>query len=54
MALSNDSERALFYLEKSAEFREPVLMLLSVDQAFASLRENPRFIALERRIGLLD
>jgi serine/threonine-protein kinase len=54
MALSNDSEKALFYLEKSAEFREPVLMLLKVDQAFAPLRQNPRFIALERRIGLLD
>ena len=53
-ALGNDADRAMSYLQKSADLREPVLMVLKVDRAFDSIRQDPRFIALERKLGLLD
>jgi TolB-like protein/Tfp pilus assembly protein PilF len=53
-ALGNDVDHAMLYLQKSAELREPVIVSLKVDRAFESIRQDPRFIALERRIGLLD
>jgi len=53
-AIGNDTEDAMSYLLKSAELREPVLMSLKVDRAFDSIRQDQRFIALERRLGLLD
>jgi adenylate cyclase len=53
-ALGNDPDHAMLYLQKSAELREPVIVSLKVDRAFEAIREDPRFIALERRIGLLD
>jgi hypothetical protein len=53
-AIDGNSDAAMLQLEKSAEYREPVLMLVKVDQAFDSLRRDNRFIALERRLGLLD
>jgi serine/threonine-protein kinase len=53
-AMINDSERAMVFLEKSAELRESSLMQLKVDPTFDLIRNDPRFIALERRIGLLD
>jgi adenylate cyclase len=53
-AVENDVEHAMYYLQKSAEFREPVLMSLKVERVFDRIRADPRFIALERRLGLLD
>jgi len=53
-AIGNDAEHAMSQLQKSAELREPVLMALKVDRVFDSIRQDPRFIALERRLGLLD
>jgi len=53
-ALGNDGDRAMAYLRKSAELREPVLVSIKVDRAFDSIRQDSRFIALERRIGLWD
>ena len=53
-AIRKDTEHAISYLQKSAELREPVLMVLKVDRAFDSLRQDPRFIALERKLGLLE
>jgi adenylate cyclase len=53
-AIGNDADRAISYLEKSAELREPVLVSMKVDRAFDSVRQDPRFIALERKLGLLE
>jgi TolB-like protein/Tfp pilus assembly protein PilF len=53
-ALGNDDDRALSFLEMSAERHEPVLMAVAVDRAFDSLRHDARFIALERRLGLIE
>jgi Tfp pilus assembly protein PilF len=53
-AIGNDTDRAMSYLEKSADLREPVLVSLKVDRAFDSVRQDSRFIALERKLGLLE
>jgi serine/threonine-protein kinase len=53
-AVANDVDHAMASLEKSAELREPVLMSLKVDRAFDSIRQDLRFVALERRLGLLE
>ena len=53
-AVGNDADHAIANLEKSAELREPVLLSVKVDRAFDSIRQDPRFIALERRLGLLE
>ena len=51
-ALGNDASRAMSYLEMSAERREARLLQLKVDHVFEPMRQDPRFIALERRLGL--
>ena len=51
-AIRRDSDRAFTYLEKSAELREPALLMLKVDRPFDSLRSDARLSALERRLGL--
>lgn len=45
--------RALSMLEKSYARREPGFIYLKVDPAWAPLRSEPRFQALERQMGLL-
>jgi tetratricopeptide (TPR) repeat protein len=50
----SDADRAMPYLEKSAELREPVLMLLQVDHAFDPIRLDQRVAAMERRLGLIE
>lgn len=52
-ALGNDSARAISLLELSASQRESRLLQLKVDRVFEPLQTDPRFLALERRIGLL-
>jgi TolB-like protein/Flp pilus assembly protein TadD len=50
-ALGNESE-ALTALEKACDERDPRVTLLKVDPRWASLRDNPRFVAVLKRIGL--
>ena len=42
------------YLEKSAGLREPRLLMLKYDRVFDAIRQDSRFLALERRLGLMD
>ncbi len=51
-ALLGQSDPALEWLEKAYEWRQPSLVLLSVDPAFDSLRDDPRFADLLRRVEL--
>jgi len=53
-ALANNADQAMAFLQKSADLREPVLLSLKVDRAFDRIRRDPRFLALERRLGLLE
>ena len=53
-ATGNDPDRAISLLQFSADRHEPALMQLKVDRAFDGLHQDPRFIALERRLGLLE
>ena len=47
-----DKEAAISYLLKSADIREPQVPYIKVDPLFDPIRSDPRYIALERRIGL--
>ncbi len=49
-----ETDQALTYLEKSADLREPPILYLKINHLLDNLRSNQRFLALERRIGLLD
>ena len=51
-ALSGDFERALNVLESQYQRRDGGLILLNADPRFDSLKSNPRFQQLLRRIGL--
>jgi TolB-like protein/Tfp pilus assembly protein PilF len=53
-AVRGDADRSISYLRKSAEMREPTILMLKVDRAFESVRPDPRLVALERQIGLLE
>jgi len=47
-----DKEHALDGLEKAYEARSQFMVLLKVAHAFDSLRSDPRFIALLKKVGL--
>jgi len=47
-----DRSHTLDWLERAYEGRAPYLVYLRVDPRFDSLRDDPRFRALVRRIGL--
>ncbi len=47
-----DKERALMMLEKGYEARDPGLQNLKIDHCYDSLRSDPRFLDLMRRVGL--
>src|SRR5438876_8019917 len=49
--LGNQNE-ALSSLERACEERDPRVTLLKVDPRWDSLRDNPRFVAILKRIGL--
>ena len=51
-ALIHDDRMALAYIEKSAAMREGQATYLKVEPIFDSLRAQPRFIALEKQMGL--
>jgi serine/threonine-protein kinase len=48
-----EKEKALDLLESGCEQRQPVLASLKVHPAYDTLREEPRFKAILKRIGLL-
>jgi TolB-like protein/Flp pilus assembly protein TadD len=48
-----NKEKAFAWLEKSYEQHSPMMAWLEVDQRFDSLREEPRFQELMRRVGLI-
>jgi TolB-like protein/Tfp pilus assembly protein PilF len=45
---------ALSYLRRSADLRESQALYIRVDPLFDSLRADPRFIALEKQLGLVQ
>ncbi len=51
-AFGSNADRAVFYLEKSAELREPRLMMLRYDRIFDPIRTDPRVIAIQKKLGL--
>ena len=51
-ALLDEKEQAFDYLNKAVEKRHSQLVMLKVDPTFDSLRSDPRFAELVRRVGL--
>ena len=49
-----DADRVMSYLQKSAELREPTILMMKVERAFDRVRQDQRFVALERQVGLLE
>lgn len=47
-----DKEAAMSYLLKAADIREPQILYIKVDPLFDPIHNDPRFIALERKLGL--
>jgi tetratricopeptide (TPR) repeat protein len=52
-ALLGEREQALAWLNRAFEDRDPSLVAVHVDSAFESIRLDPRFNDLLRRIGLM-
>jgi DNA-binding winged helix-turn-helix (wHTH) protein/TolB-like protein/tetratricopeptide (TPR) repeat protein len=50
-ACIGDSEQAFVWLEKAWKEHSPWLVYLSVDPQFDSLREDPRFVGMLKRVG---
>jgi serine/threonine-protein kinase len=53
-AVRGDADRAMSYLQKSADLREATILMLKVERVFDRMRQDRRFVALERQIGLLE
>jgi hypothetical protein len=53
-AVRGDAENAMRYLQQSAELREPTLLMIKFDPAFDKIHSDAGFIALERRLGLIE
>jgi TolB-like protein/DNA-binding winged helix-turn-helix (wHTH) protein/Tfp pilus assembly protein PilF len=49
---AGDTDKALTWLEKAFKARRTWIIFLGVNPAFDSLRSDPRFVSLLRRIGL--
>jgi hypothetical protein len=49
-----DRERAFAWLERAYADRDSLLVYVNVDPHLDSLRSDPRFVDLSRRIGLAD
>lgn len=52
-AVTHDKDSALAFLEKSAEAHEPQILYLKVEPMFDEIRSDPRYLALEHRVGLM-
>jgi serine/threonine-protein kinase len=50
---AGEEERALDFLEQAYEAQDPNVPHLSIDPIFDFMRENPRFVALIERLGLV-
>lgn len=50
---SGEKEKAMSYLLKSADLREPQVLYIKFDPLFDPIRADPRYLALERKIGLV-
>ncbi len=48
-----DAEHAIEYLRKSADARESLVLYMMVDRLMDPIRGDPRFIAIEKEIGLI-
>ena len=48
----SDRERAFRHLDAALDERSPGLVFLGVDRAWSGLRDDPRFLAAVRRVGL--
>jgi len=48
----NDNDQAFFWLNKAIDDREPEMEYLNVDPGFDRLRNDPRFDAIVKRVGL--
>jgi serine/threonine-protein kinase len=53
-SVRGDNDQAMAYLQKAADVREPTILMLKVERAFDRMRQDARFRALERQLGLLD
>jgi len=49
-----DVDHVMSYLLKSAELREPTILMMKVERAFDRVRQDGRFVAMERQVGLLE
>jgi adenylate cyclase len=52
-AALDDADHAIEYLQKSADAKESVILYLQVDTLFDPIRKDPRFTALEEKLGLI-
>jgi hypothetical protein len=48
-----DVDHVMSFLRKSAELREPTILMMKIERAFDRVRQDQRFIALERQVGLI-
>jgi tetratricopeptide (TPR) repeat protein len=53
-AVRGDVDRTMSYLQKSADLREATLLLLKVERSFDPVRQDQRFLALERQVGFRE
>ncbi|HEX9158928.1 MAG TPA: hypothetical protein VF835_01770 [Rhizomicrobium sp.] len=51
-AALHDNQAALMWLEKCIAIHEPQALYIKVEPLFDAMRSQPRFIALEKRLGL--
>ncbi len=48
-----EDDQAVAWLQKAADERHPYLILMKVEPVFDHLRADPRFVQLEKRVGLI-
>jgi hypothetical protein len=51
-ALIHDTDNAIAQLNKSADQHEGQILYLKYDPFFDGIRSDPRYIAIEKRVGL--
>ena len=52
-ALLHDADDTIAQLTKSADAREGQILYLKYDPFFDEIRTDPRYVALEKRVGLI-